>query len=574
MITQDTGVDNAREILDVLEARGVKTFFISPGSRNTPLLIGLEARTGIKKYIINDERTAAFSALGYSLASQEPAALVCTSGTAMYNYSPAIAEAFYQHVPLIAITADRPAQWIDQDDSQTLRQYGALDKIVKRSFDIHADAGVGSKCASDLFGTEKEWYANRVANEAVTIATSPTCGPVHINMQFANPLNLLTDYSPHNLRIVETVRGENRLSKQTLQLLAERIADKHVLVVAGYMPPCRSLNSAIAEFSSLPNVAVMCETISNLHLGAESFMIDSLLTQISDRELVSLRPDIIITIGGALVSRMLKEFLRKNEGSEHWSLSQTEIPADCMQRLSLHIDADPAKFFSDMAGFVKSIQKDVIKPAPTYNYSVSQLRTRAAAKTDLFIHESGWSELKALDILFCSIPENYNLFVSNGTCIRYAQLLTRSAQHACWCNRGVSGIDGSNATAFGASLAYHGTTLLLTGDMSFAYCPEILQLKNMGGDLRIVIVNNSGGGIFRFIKTTRELDIREKYFCNAPGLPLQGLADIYGWHYRSASGIAELQDAIAYLIATPRTILEIKVDAQTSAETLIKYMNL
>lgn len=569
---QDTGIDNAREILDVLEARGVRTFFISPGSRNTPLLIGLDARKSIRKFIINDERTAAFAALGYSLASQEPSALVCTSGTAMYNYSPAIAEAYYQHVPLIVITADRPAQWIDQDDSQTLRQYGAIDKIVKRSFDIHADAGAGSKCTSNLFDTEKEWYVNRVANEAVTIATSPTCGPVHINMQFADPLNVITDHTPRNIRIVETMRGENKLSKQELHQLAKRIADKRILVVAGYMPPCHSLNRALARFSSLPNVAVMCETISNLHLGAESFMIDSLLTQITKEELITIRPDVTITIGGALVSRMLKEFLRKNEGSEHWSLSQTDIPADCMQRLSLHIDADPATFFTGMAGAIRSMQRDMQDMTVKYNHDVSHLRAKANARNECAIRESRWSELKALDILFGRLPESYNLFVSNGTCIRYAQLLTRNAPHASWCNRGVSGIDGGNATAFGASLAYKGTTLLLTGDMSFAYCPEIMQLKDIGGDMRIAVVNNSGGGIFRFIRTTRQLDIREGYFCNDPKLPLEKLADAYGWNYRCACNVSELEDAMSYLTATPHTILEIKVDAQASAETLIKYM--
>ncbi len=566
---RDTAVATSRELLDVLEARGVKNFFVSPGSRNTPLLIGLEARSNLRKFIINDERTAAFAALGYSLASKQPVALVCTSGTALYNYAPAIAEAFYQHIPIIVITADRPSQWIDQDDSQTLKQYGALQKIVKRSFDIHADAGSATKCASNLFASEMEWYANRVANEAVTEAQSAPSGPVHVNMQFADSLSTTVEKDAEPPRIVETIRGENILSKTTLCMLAERLATKRVLVVAGYMQPDSKLNRALTRFAALPNVAIMCETISNLHLEPECHMIDSLLTHINDEELKELHPDVVITIGGALISRLLKEFLRHSDITQHWAIAETPISADCMQRLSLHIDANPARFFSGLAGVLSHHEST---PAFGYRDYVRGLREKAMKSADEYIRASTWSELKALDIFFRKLPLRYNLFISNGTCIRYAQLLTTKMPHACYCNRGVSGIDGGNATALGAALAYKGTTLLLTGDMSFSYCPEILQLVNQDADLRIVVVNNSGGGIFRFIKTTRDLDIREQYFCSDPKLPLRQIANAYGWVYLRACNEQELEISLDKLFETPRSILEIRADAQLSAETLIKYL--
>lgn len=569
---RDTAVATSREVLSVLEARGVINFFVSPGSRNTPLIVGLEARESLRKFIINDERTAAFAALGYSLASKEPVALVCTSGTALYNYAPAIAEAYYQHIPIIVITADRPSQWIDQDDSQTLKQSGALQKIVKRSFDIHADAGAGSKCASNIFASEMEWHANRVANEAVTVALSRTPGPVHINMQFADPLNAIREMEPVQPRIVETLRGENILSKNTLNMLAEKLVSKRVLVVAGYMPPDSKLNRALAKFSALPNVAIMCETISNLHLDKECYMIDSLLTHISEAELKQLQPDVVITIGGALISRILKEFLRHSNNTEHWTIAESSISADCMQRLSLHIDASPTRFFSGMAGAMK--QHGDMGGTYTIGYRdyVKGLREKALCYSKEFIRSCAWTELKALDMFFRRLPERYNLFLSNGTCIRYAQLLTSKIPHASYCNRGVSGIDGGNSTAYGVALAYKGTTILLTGDMSFSYCPEILQLVDCNADLRIVVINNSGGGIFRFIKTTRNLDMREHYFCSDPKLPLKHLAKAYGWEYLHADDAQELDASLDKLFETPRSLLEICADAQLSAETLIKYL--
>ncbi len=169
---KDTASENSRILMDVIMARGVKTIIISPGSRNTPLIIAAEAREKLKKYVVADERTAAFMALGMAMGSRRPVALACTSGTALYNYAPAVAEAFYQKIPLIVISADRPAQWIDQDDSQTLRQSGALANIVKASFDIPLETEAPEPCANPAFVTEKHWFVNRLVNEAMTVATT------------------------------------------------------------------------------------------------------------------------------------------------------------------------------------------------------------------------------------------------------------------------------------------------------------------------------------------------------------------------------------------------------------------
>lgn len=145
--------------------------------------------------------------------------------------------------------------------------------------------------------------------------------------------------------------------------------------------------------------------------------------------------------------------------------------------------------------------------------------------------------------------------------------------HACYCNRGVSGIDGTNATAFGVSLEYKGPTVLVTGDMSFAYCPEVMHLRKLGGDLRIIVMNNAGGGIFRFIKTTRNLDIREKYFCADPGLPIDKLTEAYGWKYLMADDEKTLRSALHVLLNESATLLEVRADAGKSAEILLDFLH-
>lgn len=577
-MNKDTANANCRELLDVLMAHGVETIVLSPGSRNTPLLIGASARNGLRKVIINDERTAAFTALGIGIATGKPIAIACTSGTALYNYAPAVAEAFYQHIPLIVISADRPAQWINQDDAQTLRQPGALSNIVKRSFDIYPETGMTTTCANTSFATEREWFVNRVANEAAITAMQGIPGPVHINMQFANPLNETVSFKKTVPRIIDVVDNKGELSFKTLKELAEFSYNKKIMVVAGFMRPDHKLNKALQRFSTLPNVTVLCETVSNLHLSVESYMIDSILSRISNEEKEELRPEIIISTGGSLVSRMLKEYLRKSSQAEHWSLGDTDVSSDCFQRLTRHFNAQPAAFFNGFTGAIKRFQASERETLNSqhevscnYNKKWAEIRLRCDDLNKKIIRDSKWSELKALAHIFRNIPEKCDLFLSNGTSVRYAQILIDRLPHACYCNRGVSGIDGSNATAFGISLSNRGMTLLITGDVSFSYCPEIMNLKRLGGDFRIIVINNSGGGIFRFIKTTRQLDIREEYFCSDPDNKISRLAETYGWKYVEAHDEITLKNSFEQLLKNKNTILEINVNPEESAETLIKY---
>ncbi len=571
---KDTANANCRELLDVLIAQGVDTIVLSPGSRNTPLLVGASARQELKKIIITDERTAAFTALGIGIVTRRPVALACTSGTALYNYAPAVAEAYYQKIPLVVITADRPAQWIDQDDSQTLRQFGALDKIVKRSYDIYAETGMTAPCGNRTYASEREWYVNRTANEAMLTAKEGQPGPVHINMQFGNPLGNVTDRSEATPRVVRVIGNDSGLPPHKMRELAEELVGKRIMVVAGFMGADDSLNRAIREFSRLENVTVLAETISNLHLDGHAYMIDSLLSRLDPEERETLKPDIVISIGGALVSRMLKEYLRGCDDTQHWTLPDTDVSVDCFQRLSMHIDVPPHRFFKGMAGMMRHIiSKGKAGTVPSYRSLWNEARLKAHEENSVLTAGMPWCELKALDRVFTTLPKSWNLFLSNGTCVRYAQLLLDRLPHACYCNRGVSGIDGTNATAFGVSLAYGGTTLLVTGDMSFAYCTEVLNLAKLGGDLRIVVVNNRGGGIFRFIGTTRNLDIREEYFCSDPQLPLGRVAQAYGWKYLHADSEKALREGLKTLLETRQSILEIEVEPESSAEELIKYLN-
>lgn len=299
------------------------------------------------------------------------------------------------------------------------------------------------------------------------------------------------------------VRNESGLPPHQLRELALELSDKRVMVVAGFMGCDNELNKTLVNFSKLPNVTVLAETISNLHLDGHPYMVDSMLSGLTEEERQMLRPDIVISIGGALISRKLKNFLRDYVNISHWTLGDTDVSIDCFKHLDVHIDIAPCQFFRGIYSMTKHLErKGIVSLQSDYRERCNELREKNSRKTIRYLRRQvGASSRHSTG---SSQPfRNFNLFLSNGTCVRYAQILMDRLPHACYCNRGVSGIDGTNATAFGVSLEYKGPTVLVTGDMSFAYCPEVMHLRKLGGDLRIIVMNNAGGGIFRFIKTTQ-----------------------------------------------------------------------
>ncbi|MCH5227608.1 MAG: 2-succinyl-5-enolpyruvyl-6-hydroxy-3-cyclohexene-1-carboxylic-acid synthase [Muribaculaceae bacterium] len=562
---EDTAKKFSSILFDVLQEKGVKHVVCSPGSRNVPLLIAAASRPELKKHFVVDERSAAFLALGISLVSRQPVAILCTSGTALLNYAPAIAEAYYQAIPLLVISADRPVQWIDQDDSQTLRQDGALNNYVKKSYSLPADGEENPQL---------QWYVNRLANDAVITATSGRMGPVHINVHLDEPLGKKTEKNTSHQRIIHTLEADALANKEVFRQLADSIKNKRILLVCGFSQPDSRLQKAIADFSTFPNVVCMAETISNLHLNLKDFNIDSVITAYDEEVLDSYRPDVVISIGGALVSRKLKEFLRRNsQDCIHWSVGFSHTTSDPFMSLSLKIETEPARFFKNLNNALKKYRAS--SQMPDYRKEWLHLRQRASEVKNRFIDSAPWSELKAFDFILRNLPRDYNLFLSNGTAIRYAQIIEYDLPHASYCNRGVSGIDGSISTAIGGALAYKGRSIIITGDLSMAYDISSLSLRDVPDDFKIIVIDNQGGGIFRFIPSTSTLKECEEYLCQPPLLPLRNLAEGYGWAYMECDNLGTLDKIYpSFLSLKEKAILNISCNGELSASILKQYMDI
>ncbi len=557
MITTDKKSCNI--VADLLIAHGICNVIISPGSRNAPLVMALSRRGELTVDVVIDERSAAFIALGLSLQSGKPVALVCTSGTALLNYAPAVAEAFYRCIPLIVISADRPQEWIDQDDSQTIWQQEALAPYVKRNCDIPAH----------LEFENGKWVCNRLVNDILLEAVNGRKGPVHINVRLDAPLNRTAEVAADVNRVVRMVSPSTELPTAEARRLGTLLASpRKVLIIVGFHEPDEKLNRALAKLARLPNVAVMTESIANLHSPLFVSRIDSTLCRLSAEEKRELAPDVVITAGGALVSRFVKEWIRSIDNVEHWHVGQTHTTVDCFKHLALRVEMQPAVFLRQLASAMQ-----IHREPSAYGERWREAAAMAADAHDRYMACCPWSDMKAFSYIIPNIPAGWNLHLSNGTPIRYAQLMDCSRIHRSDCNRGVSGIDGCTSTALGASIAYSGTTLLITGDMSCQYDLGALASQLVSPKFKIIVICNGGGGIFRFISSTSGLPELEKCFAVGTRLPLRELAEGYGFAYFEARSEEELYKSFAGFAECDDkpAILAVFTPPEESAEILKGY---
>lgn len=549
--------EGIRILTEILVNKGVKRVVLSPGSRNAPLLMAFAREKRIDHYVVLDERSAAFFALGMAQQSGEAVALACTSGTALLNYAPAVAEAYYQRLPLIIISADRPAEWTDQDDSQTIRQQGALANVVKASWQLPAE----------IREEDERWYANRIVNDAVNCAMNGRRGPVHINVPLHEPLYGQTTFPATPIRTIEFVDTTTSLSPKTVTALAERLgAFRKVMILAGCHLPDSCLKESLNRLAALEQVVVLSETPANLgdkrHIG----MIDRVLATIAESEKPEYAPDLLITFGGPLISRHVKAFLRKYRPQEHWSIDRSDHPVDTFKVLTTQIALDAGVFFPALCDHVKAEPSD-------YAIRWQQKKELSTIRHNRFAETVPWSDWKAFSMVLPSLPAGVSLQLGNSTPVRYAQLFEYLQVGRVDGNRGTSGIDGSTSTAVGAAVLNAGITVLITGDMSFLYDSNALWNKYITPRFKIIVMKNGGGGIFRFIPGPSDLAELEECFETEREVDIEGFASLHGFQYLYADCEDELQSVLPgfYSIADRPTILEIRTPRYVNAEILKEY---
>lgn len=552
-------IESVRILVSLLIQKGIRDVILSPGSRNAPLLVSISRERRLHHRVIVDERSAAFFALGMAQQNGEPVALVCTSGTALLNYAPAVAEAYYQGVPLIVISADRPTEWIDQDDSQTIRQQDALAPFVKASYQL----------PTVIANEEDHWHANRLVNEAINLSRSPRKGPVHVNIPLREPLYEFHHKALQTERVIDPTPAGNIIPGEVLnQLRQEYSSMTNVMIIAGFQAPDPALQQRIEQLAGFSNTVVFTESISNLTTPCSFSTIDRIISTVRPVEGKAYAPDLLITFGGAIVSRMIKAFIRNHPPRVHWHIDERTSPPDTYKSMTRHVQMSAGEFFKQFL-----TTPFPLVSASGYAWKWLQKAETAASKHEAYINRIPWCDLKAFSILLSTIPADSRLQLGNSTPIRYAQLFRYSRVSRSDANRGTSGIDGCTSTAIGAACAFNGMTILIVGDNSFLYDSNALWMKGIPSRLRIIVMQNGGGGIFRFLPGPSALQEVEKFFQTPHKVDLKQLASVHNFDVYKVSDEISLQRAMVlfFLPSQRPAILIIETPGDTSGEILKGY---
>lgn len=560
-------------LVDCAIALGVVDYVIAPGSRSAPLTaaLGRAAQAGrVRTVLVFDERSAGYVALGMAQRLQRPAAVVCTSGTAAANLGPAVVEAFYQQIPLLLLTADRPAEWIDQEDNQAIRQTGLYGEHVRGAMTLslsesHADAA---------------WYVRRTISDAVQVATALPMGPVQINLPAREPLYGDVETPPaHEIAPARVVSVTPQIAESAWPSLLEtwRRSPRR-LIVAGMHVPDDGLAAALRALSIAdPDAVVVGDVTNNLLPALQPVQHwDSALAGRDPALLDALAPDLVVTLGGQVTSKALKAFLRARPPSALWRVAPGLPAPDTWQALT-HVLPLPA------APFVAALAERLAADLPS-QFGYAQIwraaSERARAALDAALDGLSWSEIWAVRRVLDLLPTASALQVGNSLPIRYVNLLGFAADHhpaTVHANRGTSGIDGVVSTAVGAALADPATlTTLLVGDLSFFYDRNGLWLRPLPANLRVVVLNNHGGGIFDVIAGPDQLpaDLRRDYFLTPHAMTARRTAEDAGLRYHHAAHAAALDNALTDLFSAEAgpALLEIETDMATNSAAFRQVM--
>ena len=509
--------ENVNILTSLLVAHDVRHAVVCPGSRNAPIVHNLNECPDIQCYPVTDERSAGFYALGMSQALKAPVAVCVTSGTALLNLAPAVAEAYYQHIPMVVISADRPPQWIDQLDGQTLPQPDALGRFVRKAVTL-----------PEPHNEEQHWYCNRLVNEALLVRHAP----VHINVPISEPL---FDFS------VPLLPVERKIDDLPAEISASTLSHVTRMFLQAKRPML---------ISGQPMNPLMDEAVSLIG---------------DDERYV---PDFVLYIGGSIVSKRLKHFLRK--AKETWVVNETGEVTDTFMNLT-HVVQGDGEAVADHIRFTL-----VMEPHPFVKQWDELLeRVRHHAEN----YEPAYSQMAAVKYFESQVGDAV-VHYANSSSIRLANSFARS--HPVFCNRGVNGIDGSLSTAAGFSVvshlsslaSYHSNVFCVIGDLSFFYDQNALWNQNLRGNLRILLLNNGRGGIFNMLKGLEQSPARDKFVSDEHHTSAEGICRQNDVVYLSAADMPQMRsgiDTLLYIESDRPVLLEVFTDADADERVLRDY---
>ena len=535
---------NVNILTALLISHGVRHAIVCPGSRNAPIVHNLNECPDIHCYPVTDERSAGFYALGMAQALNAPVAVCVTSGTALLNLMPAVAEAYYQHQPLIVISADRPQEWIDQLDGQTLPQPGALGRFVRKTVSLPEN---------------DSWYCRRLANEALLDAMGDDARPVHINVPITEPL--FTFDVPELPAVQQVVRTSPTRNYDCLhtEFVEGLIAARRPMIVFGQTNPY-DFEGIDVDFL-FSHVIVLHEALSNFpHVSH----FDEVLYHGQMEP-----PDFIIHVGDTTVSKRLRHFLRSAKDAVTWRISQSGDVEDTFQNLRGIIVGDPESVLQSLD------QKISHRRLNGMGYRRQWLTALTEASQHANDYQPAYSQMAAVKCFEEKLSSIHHplstIHYANSTAIRLANIY---AAHYVWCNRGVNGIEGSLSTAAGFSVVSDEKVFCVIGDLSFFYDQNALWNQNLRGNFRILLLNNGRGGIFNLLPGLDKSPARDPFVAAEHHTTAEGICRQNNVTYLMATNMEELQqgiDTLLYIESDRPVLLEVTTDANEDERVFRDY---
>lgn len=533
----------------VLKEKGVKHVVIAPGSRNAPLTQVFYSVMPEACISIVDERSAAYFALGIALKTQTPVVVITTSGTAALNLAPAVAEAYHQGVPLILLTADRPKEWLNQQDNQTINQQNIFSENCKASFEL------------PLTSTDNDdlWFTNRIVNESFNTTLKGFPGPVHINVPLREPL-YDSFQTADKQRIVDYITPEK--IDFGSDFIAEWNSYSKILVICGQNSPNSGLQESIKVLSQDSRIVILSESISNIK--GDNILNNFDLTML--KSLAIDTPDLVVYVGGQIISKRIKNYLRSLNNTDFWSVNSEGKHLDTFQHATKIIEADAATFFNSFAGTLNETTKS------NYITKWTQAYNKTKSIVDKKLMQIPFSDLWVFKELSAYINENDIVFAGNSSVVRYFQLFSTKAKQV-FSNRGTSGIDGCISTPAGIALVTHETVIVITGDLSFVYDSNGLWNRDLPDNLKIIVINNQGGGIFSMIDGPSELESFVKFFEAHHPVSISHMAKTYGVdHYLCAESQSFEESYKSFYASKNTAILEIVTNSEVNTSVFRNFI--
>ena len=557
--------ENVNILTSLLLEYGVSDAVVCPGSRNAPIVHNLSVCEAIRCRPVTDERSAAFYALGLAIATRRPTVVCVTSGSALLNVMPAVAEAAYQHVPLVVISADRPQQWIDQLDGQTIPQSDALGRFVRKAVQL-----------PEPHNDEERWLCRRLVNEAMHLATCRQGAPVHINVPISEPLfEFDTEQLPQLSRF-------NNIKRAAIKDASKDMPDafheaKRPMIVIGQLAHGTISHETIRSLSE--KYVVMSEPLSNpsymtIHFDEAIRYIVSDNSSINDDEddKTAYYPDYVIYVGDTLVSKPARHFLRNAKAPSCLITPDAADIHDPLMTLTDIVECDTDSINALLASLCDSPDTD---ERCRFHDRWQSFLDAYAAHADAYAPEySQMATVKYFEEQLADLDIDICVHYANSSAVRLACIY---AQHYVWCNRGVNGIEGSLSTAAGFSLATHDMTVCVIGDLSFFYDQNALWNSNLRGNLRIILLNNRGGGIFRQLPGLSDSPAADDLVMASHENTAQGICTQNDIGYLSAKNMDEMQIGVVTLLTRESErpmLLEVFTDSNDDVKALEKYFKL